>query len=69
MITPTLPAQVGLVGYGSIARVHQQVLNGRPDTQVTAVVSRQPPELPGGTHCTSRWKQWSAPVTPTGGAV
>jgi Oxidoreductase family, NAD-binding Rossmann fold len=38
---------MSLVGYGSIARVHHPLLNGRPDTQVTAVVSRQPPKLLG----------------------
>jgi hypothetical protein len=65
MITPTLPGTVGpVIGYGSIARIHQQVLNGRPDKQVTAVVSRQTPELPGCTHWYESLQAMSAPATP-----
>jgi UDP-N-acetyl-2-amino-2-deoxyglucuronate dehydrogenase len=38
--------RVGLVGFGSIARVHAQVIRHRTDVQVTAVVTRAAPTLP-----------------------
>ncbi len=46
MTSTAPPVRVCLVGYGSIARVHEHVLQSRPDASLKAVVSRQPSAVP-----------------------